>query len=410
MTDSTVTLTQTPPPVLETPADALAAARTYAAAIEPGAAARDRERRLPLDELRMLAASGLLGLRVPAAFGGPELPRGVAIEAMRIVARADPSIGQIMLPHYVSTEFLGDDPLNETAQEIYGAILDEGARLGNAVAERGTASVGEIRTVAEPADDGGWTITGRKYYATGALAARWIGVVALGPQGGPAIAFVPDDARGLELDLEQWSSFGQRETFSGAVILDGVHLPARNVIDTGAPPTEPPPTALGAYDQAMHAAIDVGIARAALEDAAAFVRTRTRPWMLAADAPAAQEPMLLRRFGELTTQLHALEALFARGVRLVDDAYAASHLTDDNTAAASLAVAEAKAYAQEVAVGIASGIFELMGAASTDEQHGLDRHWRNVRTHSLHDPARWKYFHIGDHAVNGTRPPRIPSL
>lgn len=35
----------------------------------------------------------------------------------------------------------------------------------------------------------------------------------------------------------------------------------------------------------------------------------------------------------------------------------------------------------------------------------LDRHWRNARTHSVHDPVDWKYHHIGAHLLTGTPPP-----
>ena len=61
----------------------------------------------------------------------------------------------------------------------------------------------------------------------------------------------------------------------------------------------------------------------------------------------------------------------------------------------------------EFGVEIASGIFELTGTSGTDGEVNLDRHWRNVRTHSLHDPARWKYVHLGNHTLHGTRPPRL---
>ena len=47
------------------------------------------------------------------------------------------------------------------------------------------------------------------------------------------------------------------------------------------------------------------------------------------------------------------------------------------------------------------------GTSGTDGEVNLDRHWRNVRTHSLHDPARWKYVHLGNHTLHGTRPPRL---
>ena len=114
----------------------------------------------------------------------------------------------------------------------------------------------------------------------------------------------------------------------------------------------------------------------------------------------------MRRFGELTARLYALEALLAHGSRLVDAGVAEPELTMESAAAATLQVAAAKALAQEFAVEIASGIFELAGTSATDGKYALDRHWRNVRVHSLHDPARWKYVHLGNYTLNATLPPR----
>jgi len=185
---------------------------------------------------------------------------------------------------------------------MYAAILKEGALIGNAMSERRTAHQFDWRTRAEHAPEGGWTVTSTKYYATGALGARWITVLALGPHDGRVFAFVPACADGLTLDLDVWASFGQRATFSGTVILDHVHLDERWVADTGAPPETPSRSGVPTFDQAMHAAIDVGIARAALEDGAEFTRTRTRPWIEAGVENASQEPRVMRGYGELTTQ------------------------------------------------------------------------------------------------------------
>src|SRR4029077_17781860 len=131
------------------------------------------------------------------------------------------------------------------------------------------------------------------------------------------------------------------------------------VIDEGPDPdpVTSPPSVLGAFDQALHAAVDVGIARAALKDGARFVTTKSRPWCEAGVESAAEEPHVVRRFGELTARLYALEALLARGAKLVDDAAAEPELHREAAAAASLNVAAAKALAQEFAVEIASGIF-----------------------------------------------------
>jgi alkylation response protein AidB-like acyl-CoA dehydrogenase len=257
-------------------------------------------------------------------------------------------------------------------------------------------------------------LDGTKFYATGALGASWIAVAARigGRDGETATVFVRPDQDGVTLDLDSWSAFGQRGTASGAVRLDAVTVDDAFVIEEGtAPdPVEGPPTVLGAFDQALHAAIDIGIARAALEDGAEFVRTRSRPWAEALHAgveSADQEPHVVRRFGELTARLYALEALLARGAALVDHGYAEAELSRDTAAHATLTVAAAKALAQEYAVEIASGIFELAGTSATDGAVNLDRHWRNVRVHSLHDPARWKYVHLGNHTLRGIRPPRL---
>jgi alkylation response protein AidB-like acyl-CoA dehydrogenase len=62
----------------------------------------------------------------------------------------------------------------------------------------------------------------------------------------------------------------------------------------------------------------------------------------------------------------------------------------------------------EVAIEASNKLFELAGTRSTLAEHNLDRHWRNARVHTLHDPVRWKPFHIGNYVLNGVNPPRHP--
>jgi alkylation response protein AidB-like acyl-CoA dehydrogenase len=263
-------------------------------------------------------------------------------------------------------------------------------------------------------EDGTWVLNGTKYYATGALGATWIAVAAIvgGRDNETATVFVRPDQSGVTLNLDKWSAFGQRGTASGEVLLDDVVVDGALVIEEGSPP-DPltgPPSVLGAFDQALHAAIDIGIARAALEDGAEFVRTRSRPWKEALDAGiqrADEEPHVVRKFGEFTARLYALEALLAAGSAIIDEGYATPEPSRELAAEATLKIAAAKALAQEFAVEIASGIFELAGTSAADAAVNLDRHWRNVRTHSLHDPARWKYVHLGNHTLHGARPPRL---
>ena len=82
--------------------------------------------------------------------------------------------------------------------------------------------------------------------------------------------------------------------------------------------------------------------------------------------------------------------------------------TEPKVAAATVKTAEAKALTTEIAILATNKLFELSGTRSTLAQHNLDRHWRNARAHTLHDPVRWKYFHVGNYYLNGVSPPRHP--
>ncbi|UUO03510.1 acyl-CoA dehydrogenase family protein [Mycolicibacterium novocastrense] len=409
-----MTTTESTTPVLTSAEQALHTAHLIAADIAAGAVERELSGIWPEAELRRIGDSGLLGIIAPAAHGGPDLPRATAVEVLRILSQADSAVGQLLLSHYVLSQAISGLGDNEPAPRIYRDVL-AGAQLGNATVERDTRTSAERRTTVVRQADGTWRLNGTKYYATGTLGATWIAVAARIPDTEPshgATVFVRPTDAGVTLNLDRWSSFGQRGTASGEVVFDNVVVEGESVIDEGPDPdpVTAPPSVLGAFDQALHAAVDIGIARAALEDGARFVTTKSRPWFEAGVDNAADEPHVVRRFGELTARLYALEALLAQGAGLVDDALSAPELTRDAAAAASLRVAAAKALAQEFAVEIASGIFELAGASATDRGHALDRHWRNVRVHSLHDPARWKYVHIGNHTLRGTKPPRLGVL
>ena len=409
-----MTTTESTTPVLSSTHEALQTARSVAATIAAGVVERELTGTWPEQELRQVAASGLLGIIVPATHGGPDLPQSTAVEVLRILSQADSAVGQLLLSHFVLSAAIqgleGADP----APRIYRDVLD-GAQIGNATVERGTRTSVERLTTVTRRDDDTWVLNGKKFYATGALGATWIGVAARIPDTEPshgATVFVQPADPGVSLNLDRWTSFGQRGTASGEVVLDQVVVDDEFVIDEGPDPdpVTAPPSVLGAFDQALHAAVDIGIARAALEDGARFVTTKTRPWFEAGVDSAAEEPHVVRRFGELTARLYALEAVLARGAGLVDEALAAPELTREAAASASLNIAAAKALAQEFAVEIASGVFELAGASATDAGYALDRHWRNVRVHSLHDPARWKYVHLGNHTLFGTNPPRLGVL
>jgi SfnB family sulfur acquisition oxidoreductase len=399
---------QTYEPVAQVPlltrALAVDMATELAAEFARGAAARDRERALPVAELDAFAASGLLAITVPAAYGGADLPASTVAEVFRLIARADPNLAQIPHSHFVYANQLRLQGTAAQQARIFPELL-AGKKIGNAQSEHGTRHVRDYRTTLVR-DGDAWRLTGTKFYCTGALFADWIAVLAhLGADGPMYVAWVPREAEGVEI-LDDWDAVGQRTTASGTVRLTDVRVTDDLITDYAV--TFTGPSTYGAYAQLLHAAIDAGIARAALDDAAAFVTTKSRPYPDAGVERAAEDPLVVHAFGEMELAVRAAEALVAEAGRLVD--VANDDLTDETAGAASLAVAAARAATTQSSVDVSSRLFEVAGTRSALATEALDRHWRNARTHTLHDPAAWKVQHLGRWAVDGVLPPRHGQL
>ncbi|MGW3814480.1 SfnB family sulfur acquisition oxidoreductase [Streptomyces sp. NPDC005046] len=386
--------------VIADDAGALAVAAALAEEFRAGASARDAERRLPYEELERLSASGLLAVTVPAEHGGADVRQETLAEIFRLLASADASLAQIPQNHFVYTNVIRRQG-TLAQQEFFFAEVLAGRRFGNAQSEAGTRHVQDIRTRLEPRPDGSYRLTGVKHYSTGALFAHWIPVLARAEDDNLHVAFVPRDADGVTV-VDDWDGMGQRTTASGTVRLDGVEVPADRVVPHHLTFREP--QLHGAVAQLLHAAIDAGIAAGALAEAAEFVRTKSRPWFESGVETAAEDPLLIQRFGELALQVRASEALLGVAARAVDTAR--DELTDSSAAEASIAVAAAKAHTAATAVLVADALFEVSGTRSALNSLNLHRHWRDARTHTLHDPARWKIQHIGRYVLSGTNPPR----
>lgn len=386
--------------VIRDDAEALDVAARLAAEFAQGASRRDAERILPREELDALSRSGLLGITVPRVHGGAEVSAWTLAEVFRLLAVADPSIAQIPQSHVVYVNVLRENGTGQQQDFFFAEIL-QGRRFGNAQAEAGSRTAVDLHTRIESTEEGDFLLTGRKGYSTGALFADWITVQAKDENDALQVAYVPSDAAGVTV-IDDWAGMGQRTTASGTVVLDQVRVPADRIVAHHL--TFDRPQLYGALAQLLHVAIDVGIARGALQDAAHFVRTRSRPWKESGVDAAHEDPLTIQRFGELGVRVRAAESLLETGARAIDSAQ--EELTAEDAAAASIAVATAKAFADGVAVEVTSALFEVSGTRSSVDGENLGRHWRNARTHTLHDPVRWKVQHIGRYVLNGTFPPR----
>jgi SfnB family sulfur acquisition oxidoreductase len=392
-----------PIPVIRSDAEALAVARQLAAEFAVEASERDRERRLPRAEIDRFSQSGLWAITVPKEYGGAGVSATTLAQVTAILSAADGSIGQIPQNHFFVVEAIRLTATEDQKRFWFGRVM-AGDRFGNALSETGTKTVHDYHTCLRQ-DGGKLVLNGRKFYSTGALFAHWVAVVAKQDDGRLVFAFVKPETSGVTL-IDDWSGFGQRTTGSGtslfkAVLIDPFAvIPYQNAFDT--------PSSMGSFAQIIHAAVDIGIGRAALEETIGFVRRHTRPWIDGGQDRATDDPYTIAAVGDLTLRQNTAEALLARAGKAVDAAM--REPTADTVALASIAVAEARAYGTEAALTAANKLHELAGTRSTLAQYNLDRHWRNVRVHTLHDPVRWKYAAIGNYYLNDIKPPRHGAL
>jgi SfnB family sulfur acquisition oxidoreductase len=388
--------------VIASDAEAIEAAEELAALLAPGASQRDIDGFASEADLALLARSGLLAINVPREFGGAEVSYETIGEVFRILAAADPAVAQIPQNHFHFVTAIARDGDDAQKGFFFQEVLD-GARFGNALQERGPGFrvTGTMQTRLT-SDGYSFRLNGSKVYATGAVTAQWIPVFALDDFERLVLAYVDRNAAGVVVDDSEWFAFGQRATRSGAATFDNVVVTRQHVIEHWR--TIEQRTHYPAFAQQMHAAIDVGIAEGALADAVEFVRERSRPWVESGVESASLDPHIIYRFGELKVRITAAQQLLRHAGEALDRAEAEPQNIELVTEA-SLAVATSKAFAGDTAVEISNELFALAGTSATDSRLNLSRHWRNARTHTLHDPNRWKFHHIGNHLLNETHPP-----
>ncbi|TCL71475.1 SfnB family sulfur acquisition oxidoreductase [Rhizobium sp. BK251] len=388
---------------LENEQQAIAVARELAERFGATASRRDHERLMPFAELDALSQSGLLAITVPEEYGGLDVSNAVLAEITAILSEADGSIGQIPQNHFYILEALRTDGTEEQKRYFFGRAL-AGERFGNALSERGTKTVGHYDTRITR-DGPGYRINGRKYYSTGVLFADWIAIFALNEAERLVMALVPRGTEGVEV-IDDWDGFGQRTTGSGTTILNNVYVSADSVVSHYKGFERP--STIGSVGQIIHAGIDLGIARAAFAETLEFVRTKSRPWMDSGVERASDDPLTIARIGQVAVRLEAATATVEYAGRKVDRAQIET--TEERIVEATLAVATAKVLTTEIAIEATNTLFELAGTSSVKLGLNLDRHWRNARTHTLHDPVRWKYHVVGNYHLNGITPPKNGAL
>ncbi|SEC59235.1 Acyl-CoA dehydrogenase [Amycolatopsis tolypomycina] len=378
-------------------------AREVAAKLAVDAVERDRRGETPYEEVRLLKDAGLVTLLGPAEHGGGGQTWETAYRVIREIARADGSIGQLLGYHYLwawAARLVATDAQVAAVEELYttGNLF-----FGGAVNPRDSDL-----TITDDGDS--IVYNGHKSFSTGSKVSDL--TVLEGVLAGTEdhiFAIVPSQQEGITFH-DDWDNIGQRLTESGSVTITDVRVPwesAAGYVDRKFRPLVYNTLNVPAI-QLVFTNFYLGIAQGALATALAYTRDHTRAWPYGGDdkQAASEEWYILDGYGDLQAKLWAAEALVDKAGAAISRVLHAprEELTPEARGEVAVLIAAAKQRTVDTGLEIGTKIFELTGARASASKYGLDRFWRNLRTHSLHDPLPYKRREVGEYALLGEYP------
>lgn len=378
------------------------------AQIAAGARDRDRDDENPFDQVAALKRAGFGALRLPESLGGAGLTVPQLFSTIIDVAAADPIVAHIFRAHFWFVEERLRTADDAASRRWLDRVLD-GKIVGNAFSEKGGLAVGSLvfNTRLLPDGQGGYRLTGEKYYSTGTLFSDYLTVTATTDHDSVATVVVPADREGVGI-VDDWDGFGQRRTGTGTTTFTDVAVAADEVLTDARYDAEPQPTVQFAFLQLFIHAVVAGILENVVEDGVALLESRERNFSHAVAERPVDDPLLQRQLGEVASTAYVARAAVLDAAAIIGAATdSALDGVPDATLAqeAQLAVAKVKVHLDRVAPDAATRLLELGGASAASRTRNLDRHWRNIRTITLHNPVAYKARVVGENLLHGTPVP-----
>lgn len=368
-----------------------------------GAGAKDRDLNdvNPFDQVAALKHAGFGSLRLPGELGGADFSVPQLFSAVIDVARADPIVAHIFRTHFwfVEERLRADD-------RAWLRKVADGKLFGNAFSEKGSNAVGSLvfNTRLLPGDGGIFLLHGEKYYSTGTLFSDYLTVTATTDHDSIATVVVPADRRGVGL-VDDWDGFGQRRTGTGTTTFADVVVAPEEVLSDTPYDADPLPSVQYASLQLYIHAVVAGILASVVDDGIALLRSRERSFSHAPSERPTEDPLLQRQLGELASTAYIAKAAVldaARAIAAANDSERDGVPDAALAADAQLKVSKVKVHLDDVAPEAATRLLDSGGASAASRQRNLDRHWRNIRTITLHNPTAYKAQVVGQNLLHGT--------
>ncbi len=381
-------------------AEVLAVADRVADELRATAAERDRANLSPRAEVELLRTHDLLQIQEPVAYGGRGFNLAQAHLVTRRIARGDTSIAHLIGYHFAQTRVAQLFGTPEQADALSRRNGAEKLFWGGVQNPRGGSDLVLTR------DGDGFRLNGHRTFASGASLGDQLSVLSVYGDKLQLVS-IPGDREGF-VALGNWDNIGQRLTDSGGVQFDDVWVERSEVLgedpDVGHPFT-PYQTLVTPHWQLAFVNFYIGTAEGAIDEALAWTHAHATPWETSGVENAADDDYVLQTVGEIVSEVRAAALLADRAGAAIQGALdIGPSLTEEQRSEAAIALYEAKYLTTKVALDATSRLFEIQGARATTTKYGFDRHWRNVRTHTLHDPVAYKAREVGDWALNQRGP------
>ncbi|WP_432988322.1 acyl-CoA dehydrogenase family protein [Dactylosporangium sp. CA-233914] len=338
----------------------------------------DREATFPHEGIALVHRHGLLTATVAQRYGGPGAGLARTVEILTALGAGDPAVALVTAMTLFT--HAGQARTSSWPAPHYRQLLAEsagGPALVNALRvepELGTPARGGLPATVARRVAGGWALTGRKIFSTGAEALAWMLVWARTDEDEPRTGsfLVRGGSPGLRIE-PTWDHLGLRASRSDDVVLTDVRVPIDATVELAAPVPDARGAELFAWNCLGLTALYLGVANAARDWLVRFLHERV-PTSLG--QPLATLPRFQAAVGEIEARLLSAEVLvraLAAGVDAGDP---------ESIRRAGLGkLAGTRAAIESVQDAVA-----LVGNNALNRRNPLERHLRDVLCARIHTP------------------------
>lgn len=359
---------------------------------------RDEAGGTPKAERDLIRHSGLLALSIPEHEGGLGANWQDVMQVVREFAQVDSSIAHVFAFHHLMLATVRLFARPEQWQPWFEHTASLNWFWGNALNPL------DERTISRQV--GHWyEFSGKKSFCSGALDSEMLIVSAYAQDTRElVVAALPTGRTGISV-LQDWHNIGQRQTDSGSVNFEKVRVEASDILADPGPLSTPFSCLRPLLAQLILTNIYLGIAEGAFTDARHYTLNEARPWHRSGQEYPADDPYILAHYGEFWASLQSARVLTDIAARKFDEAWnKQEQLTEAERGEVAIDITAAKIIATRIGLDITSRMFEVAGSRATHAGLRLDRHWRNLRTHTLHDPLDYKIKELGEWALKQQYP------